>query len=64
MSEISGHGELAESLPRHPKNVLYLVVSMRGKGSTCKEVIVRREKVEKALIWLSKNNPLYMRNFS
>ena len=51
--------ELAESLPRYPKNVPYLVVSMRGKGSTCKRVIVRREKVEKALIWLSKNNPLY-----
>ena len=32
---------------------------MKGKGSTCKEVIVRRDKVEKALMWLSKNNPLY-----
>ena len=51
--------ELAESLPRYPKNVPYLVVSMRGKGNACKEVIVRREKIEKALIWLSKNNPLY-----
>ena len=38
--------ELAESLPRYPKNVPYLVVSMKGKGSTCKEVIVRREKLK------------------
>lgn len=51
--------ELAESLPHYPGDVPFLVVSMRGKGNTCKEVIVRREKVEKALIWLSKNNPLY-----
>ena len=51
--------ELAESFPRYPKNVPYLVVSMQGKGSNCKEVIGRREKDEKALMWLSKNNHLY-----
>ena len=49
-----GISELAESLPRYPKNVPYLVVSMKGKESTCKEVIVRREKVEKALMRLRK----------
>ena len=51
--------ELAETLTRYPKNGPYLVVSMKGKGGTCKEVIVRKKKVEKALMWLTKNNPLY-----
>ena len=32
---------------------------MRGKHNTCKEVIVRRQKVENALQWLSQHNPRY-----
>ena len=51
--------ELAYSLPRYPKDVPFVIVSMRGKGNTCKEVIVRRQKVENALQWLSLHNPQY-----
>ena len=51
--------ELAYSLPRYPKDVPFVIVSMRAKGNTCKEVIVRRQKVENALQWLSLHNPQY-----
>ena len=49
--------ELANSLPHYPKDIPFIVVNMRGKHNTCKEVIVRRQKVENALQWLSQHNP-------
>ena len=51
--------ELANSLPHYPKDIPFIVVNMRGKHNTCKEVIVRRQKVENALQWLSQHNPRY-----
>lgn len=51
--------ELANSLPHYPKDIPFIVVNMRGKDNTCKEVIVRRQKVENALQWLSQHNPQY-----
>ena len=44
--------ELAQSLPRYPKYVSLLLVTMNGKDNTFKDVIVRRSKVQRALIWL------------
>lgn len=35
------------------------MVSMKGKGGICKEVIIRKKKVEKVLMWFIKNNFLY-----
>ena len=51
--------ELAQSLPRYPKNISLIVVTMNGKDNSFKDVIVRRNKVEQALHWLMKNNPHY-----
>ena len=51
--------ELAQSLPRYPKHVSLLLVTMNGKDNAFKDVIVRRSKVQQALIWLIKNNPHY-----
>ena len=51
--------ELAQSLPRYPKNISLIVVTMNGKDNSFEDVIVRRNKVEQALHWLMKNNPHY-----
>ena len=51
--------ELATSLPRYPKDLKILVVQMKGKNNTHKDLHVRRNKVHSALMWLFKNNPLY-----
>ena len=51
--------ELAQSLPRYPKNIPLIMVTMNGKNNNFKDVIVRRNKVEKALSWLMKNNRHY-----
>ena len=51
--------ELAESLPRYAKEIPLILVTMNGKDNTYKDVIVRKEKVHNALIWLINNNPLY-----
>lgn len=51
--------ELASSLPRYPKEVPLVVVSMKGKGNTLKDVTVRRQRVQNALQWLITNNPQY-----
>ena len=36
-----------------------IIVKMKGKDSTFKDVNVRRQKVYEALLWLSHNNPHY-----
>ena len=51
--------ELAKSLPRYPKELSLIIVKVRGKDNTFKDVHVRREKVHKALLWLIENNPYY-----
>ena len=51
--------ELATSLPRYPKDLAVIIVKIKGKDSTFKDVSVRRNKVHDALQWLIKNNPHY-----
>ena len=42
-----------------PRDLAIIVVKMKGKDSTFKDVKVRREKVDHALLWLLRNNPHY-----
>lgn len=51
--------ELASKLPRFPKDLPVIIVGMKGKENTMKNVKVRRAKVHAALLWLIKNNPHY-----
>ena len=51
--------ELAKSLPRYPKDIPFILIKMTGKDNSCKEVTVRRHKVEGALHWLTLHNPQY-----
>ena len=51
--------ELVSSLPSYPKDLSVIIVKMKGKDSTFKDVNVRRQKVYEALLWLSQNNPHY-----
>ena len=51
--------ELATSLPRYPKELSVIIVKVKGKDNTFKDVSVRREKVHNALLWLIHNNPHY-----
>ena len=51
--------ELATSLPRYPKDLSVIIVKVKGKDNTFKDVTVRREKVHNALLWLIRNNPHY-----
>ena len=51
--------ELARALPRYPKDVSVILVRMKGKNSTFKDILVRRQKVLHALQWLIAYNPCY-----
>ncbi len=51
--------ELASVLPRYPSDLSVIVIKMKGKDNTFKDVNVRRQKVLGALVWLINNNPLY-----
>ena len=51
--------ELAHSLPRYPKDLSVIVVKMKGKDNSFKDVTVPRQKVADALHWLISNNPHY-----
>ena len=51
--------ELATSLPRYPKDLTLIIVKVKGKDNTFKDVTVRKQKVHDALVWLIKNNPHY-----
>ena len=51
--------ELATSLPRYPKELSVIIVKVKGRDNTFKDVSVRREKVHNALLWLIHNNPHY-----
>ena len=51
--------ELACSLPRYPKDLSVIVVRMKGKDNSFKDITVRKKNVAEALDWLIKNNPHY-----
>ena len=51
--------EVVNSLPRYAEDIKVIIVKMKGKNDTCKDALVRRQKVEKALRWLTHNNPVY-----
>ena len=51
--------QLADSLPRYPKDIPVIVVSVIGKDNISKDLIVRRQKVSSALHWLVLHNPVY-----
>ena len=51
--------ELATSLPRYPKDVAVIIVKVKGKDNTFRDVTVRKKKVHNALVWLINNNPHY-----
>jgi len=51
--------ELACSLPRYPKDLSVIVVRMKVKGNSFKDITVRKKNVAEALDWLVKNNPHY-----
>ena len=51
--------ELADTLPRYPKELLIIVITVKGKDNTGKDLIVRTQKVCMALHWLVEHNPVY-----
>ena len=51
--------ELATSLPRYPKDLAIIIVKVKGRDNTFKDVTVRKQKVHSALVWLINNNPHY-----
>ena len=51
--------ELATSLPRYPKDLAVIIVKVKGRDNTFRDVTVRKEKVHNALIWLMNNNSHY-----
>lgn len=48
--------ELASVLPRCPKGLSIIVVRVKGRDNTFKDVNVRRQKIHNALLWLLQNN--------
>jgi hypothetical protein len=46
-------------LPRYPKELSVIIVKVKGKNDTFKDVTVRKQKVHEALLWLIQNNPYY-----
>ena len=51
--------EVASTLPRYPKELGVIIVKVKGKDNTFKDVNVRKQKLLDALLWLKENNPLY-----
>ena len=51
--------EFASSLPHYPKDLSVLIVKMKGKDNSTRDVRVQRKKVLDALNWLTINNPHY-----
>ena len=51
--------ELAMSLPRYPKDLAVIIVKVKGKDNTFRDVTMRKQKVHNALVWLINNNPHY-----
>ena len=42
-----------------PKELSVIIVKIKGRDNTFKDVTVRREKVHNVLLWLIHNNPHY-----
>ena len=51
--------ELATSLPRYSKDLAVIIVKVKGRDNTFRDVSVRKQKVHNALVWLINNNPHY-----
>lgn len=51
--------ELAQTLPRYPKELSVIIVKVKGKDNNNKDLFVRRQNVAKALQWPITNNPHY-----
>ena len=51
--------ELATSLPRYPKDLAVIIVKVKGRENTFKDVRVRKQNVHNALVWLINNNLHY-----
>ena len=51
--------DLADTLPKYPKELPIIVIIAEGKNITSKDLIVRRQKVSMALQWLVDHNPVY-----
>ena len=51
--------EFADTLPRYPKELPIIVMTVKGKDNTSKDLIVRRQKVCMALHWLVEHIPVY-----
>jgi hypothetical protein len=51
--------ELAISLPRYPKDLVIIIVKVKGRDNTFRDVTVRKQNVHNALVWLITNNPHY-----
>ena len=51
--------DLVSTLPRYPKDLSVIIVKVRGRNNTFKDVNVRRQKVLNALLWLLQNIPQY-----
>ena len=51
--------QLADVLPRCPKDVPVIIFTVNGKDNQSKDFHVRKQKVSDALHWLVENNPLY-----
>ena len=51
--------QLADILPRVPQDLPVIVFTINGKNNQSRDFQVRRQKVEAALHWLVRNNPLY-----
>ena len=51
--------QLADILPRCPKDLPVLIFTVNGKDNKSKDFTVRKQKVSDALHWLVENNPLY-----
>ena len=50
---------LANFLPRYPKDLTVIIVKVKGRDNTFKDVTVRKQRVHDALVWLINNNPQY-----
>ena len=50
---------LTTSLPRYPKDFAAIIIKVKGRDNTFKDVTVQKQKVHNALAWLINNNPHY-----
>ncbi|XP_066914869.1 uncharacterized protein [Clytia hemisphaerica] len=48
--------KIADVLPREPSDIPIMIFKINGKNNTSKELVVRREKILQALLWLTGKN--------